>query len=79
MTAGTASCLRCGGTNLVPAHLQHTSAFCVDHTAHHGVLHVGLKASLCQDCGHVEFWVPDPHILAAPPQKRDVVLQEEDF
>ena len=74
------SCLRCGGANLVAAHVERPLAFCVDHAAHHGVLHIGLRASLCPDCGHVEFWVPDPaQILGQNRVKADSVIQEEDF
>ncbi len=79
MTTETA-CLRCGGAHLVPAHVERPIAFCLDHAAHHGVLHLGLKAALCPDCGHVEFWVPDAaQILGQHSAKADTVIQEEDF
>ena len=71
-------CLRCGGSDLLPAHLEHPIAFCVDHATHHGRVHLSLKARLCRDCGHVEFWMPDPSQIA----RRDApaaAIQEEDF
>ena len=79
MPAETA-CLRCGGARLISAHLERPIAFCVDHAAHHGVLHLGIRAQLCEDCGHVELSVPDPSQIVRPPQAAgDTVLQEEDF
>ena len=77
MTARTI-CLRCGGARLIPAHLEQATALCVDHAAHHGVLRVGLKASLCEECGHVELWLPDPHVLGAAQHARSDVRQEAD-
>ncbi|MBV9851164.1 MAG: hypothetical protein JO250_15960 [Armatimonadetes bacterium] len=79
MSAETA-CLRCGGAQLISAHLEHPIAFCMDHETHHGVQHLGIKAALCQDCGHVEFFVPDPsQIVKRRESEGIVVLQEEDF
>ena len=74
------ACLRCGGNQTISAHLENPIAFCVDHDAHHGRLHLGLKASLCQDCGHVEFWVSDPTQIVAQREGAGAnTLQEEDF
>ena len=79
MTAETA-CLRCGGERLISAHLEHPLPFCVDHVAHHGVLHLGLKAAICEGCGHVEFFVSDPSQIVNPQEGAGtMVLQEEDF
>jgi hypothetical protein len=73
-------CLRCGSSHLVSAHLEHPMAFCVDHVTHHGRVHVSLKALLCQDCGHVEFWVPDStQLIGERPHAPTTMLQEEDF
>ena len=80
MTPETTACLRCGGTRLIAAQVQNPMAFCVDHDAHHGVLHLGLRASLCEDCGHVELWVPDPSQIVRQTDALDAgALQEEDF
>ena len=78
MTAETA-CLRCGGARLISAKLEHPLAFCVDHAAHHGTLRLGLKAFICEGCGHVEFFVSDPSQIVKPQNEADPVLQEEDF
>lgn len=78
MTARS-TCLRCGSAKLLPAHMEQPTAFCVDHAAHRGVLHVSLKASLCERCGHIEFWLPGPDVLSAPQNDPPAVLQEEDF
>ena len=73
-------CLRCGGTQTISAHLENPIAFCVDHDVHHGRLHLGLKAMLCQDCGHVEFWVSDPAQIVEQREGAGInTLQEEDF
>ena len=73
-------CLRCGGANLVAAHVERPMAFCMGHAAHHGVLHLGLKASLCPACGHVEFSMPDPAQILGPQEaEADTIIQEEDF
>ncbi len=73
-------CLRCQSGQLMSAHLEHPMAFCVDHVTHHGRMHLSLKALLCQECGHVEFWVPDaPQLLGQRQQAPDTALQEEDF
>lgn len=73
-------CLRCGGQALIAAHLENPIAFCVDHDAHHGRLHLGLKALLCETCGHVEFWVSDPSQIVSQRKTGEAsVLQEEDF
>ncbi len=73
-------CLRCGGSQLIHAHLQHPLAFCLDHAAHHGVVQVGLKALLCEDCGHVEFVARDPsQIVGQQGVGKAGVIQEEDF
>ena len=76
---GHTHCLRCGSTKLVAAHMEQPTALCVDHSAHHGVLRVGLKAALCEHCGHVEFWLPDPQILTPEREHQAAILQEEDF
>ena len=73
-------CLRCGSAQLIPAHLEQQLAFCVDHDAHHGVRHLGLKVLICQDCGHIEFLVRNPaDALAQPHRDPSPVIQEEDF
>lgn len=81
MTAEKASaekvCLRCGGDKLISAHLEHPIAFCVDHVTHHGRVHLSLRALLCQGCGHVEFWMPDPPQLVGAAETAKI--QEEDF
>ena len=78
--AEESSCRRCGSARAVSAHLEHPLALCVDHASHHGVLHVGLRVILCQDCGHVEFEARDPAQLVRPRADAGAtVLQEEDF
>ncbi len=73
-------CLRCGGDKLMSAHLEHPIAFCVDHVTHHGRVHLSLKALLCQGCGHVEFWMPDPSQIARQREAAGTAtIQEEDF
>ncbi len=64
--SGEKACLRCGGSNLMSAYLEHPIAFCLDHVPHHGRVHLTLKALLCPECGHVEFWMPDPLQIARP-------------
>ncbi len=79
MSAGT-NCLRCGGTRMISAQSEQPTGFCLDHHGHHGVLRVCLKAALCRDCGHVEFWAPDPGKLSEGRDASDThTLQEEDF
>ncbi len=79
MTTETA-CLRCGGARLIAAHLEQPIAFCVDHARHHGVLHLGMKAVICEDCGHVELSVRDPsQIVKQQEAAGDMAIQEEDF
>jgi hypothetical protein len=72
-------CLRCGGSRLIHAHLEHPLAFCLDHATHHGVVTVGLKAALCEDCGHVEFLARDPSKIVGHQTTDKDALQEEDF
>ncbi len=72
----------CGAAaaELIAAHLENPIAFCVDHDAHHGRLHLGLKAMLCQDCGHVEFQVSDPSQIVEERRESETRgIQEEDF
>ncbi len=77
---GEKVCLRCGSDNLMSAQLEHPIAFCVDHVTHHGRVHLSLKARLCQECGHVEFWMPDPPQLVGRHQPAETSkIQEEDF
>ena len=71
------ACLRCGGVRLMSAQLEHPIAFCLDHVTHHGRVHLSLKALLCQDCGHVEFWSPDPAQVVR--EQEATTIQEEDF
>ena len=71
------TCLRCGGARLMSAQLEHPIAFCLDHVTHHGRVHLSLKALLCRDCGHVEFWSHDPSQVVR--EHEEAKLQEEDF
>ena len=74
------ACLRCGGGHLMSAQLEHPIAFCMDHVTHHGRVHLSLKALLCQECGHVEFWMPDPSQIARQREAAETTrIQEEDF
>lgn len=62
-----AFCPRCGSRRIIPAHLEHSTGFCVDARPDGEPVHIGLRAGVCQHCGHVEFWVPDPgHLLDDP-------------
>jgi hypothetical protein len=72
-------CLRCGGSRLIHAHLEHPLAFCLDHMTHHGVVAVGMKAAICEDCGHVEFLARDPSRIVGYQEAHKDSLQEEDF
>ena len=76
-TAAEKACLRCGGGHLLSAQMEHPTAFCMDHAAHHGRVHLSLKALLCQDCGHIEFWTPNPSRIVR--QREATTIQEEDF
>lgn len=74
-------CARCGSKTLVSARLEQPLACCIeDQATHHGALHLGLKATLCAECSHVDLWVANPSQIAEP---RDTdnghVIQEEDF
>lgn len=71
------ACLRCGGGHLLAAQRENPITFCLDHAAHHGRVHLSLKALLCQDCGHVEFWAPDPPRIVR--EREAAAIQEEDF
>jgi hypothetical protein len=62
MSAG-AFCLRCGSRRMIPAHLENSTGFCVDGHSQSAAINIGLRAGVCQHCGHVEFWVPDPSHL----------------
>ena len=78
--AASKECMRCGGTNLVPARLEQNMTFHVDDETHHSLCRVGMKALLCQDCGYAEFWVMDPsHALACNEPEPVSAIQEEDF
>ncbi len=80
LTAAEKVCLRCGGGKMMSAQLEHPIAFCVDHVTHHGRVHLSLKALLCEECGHVEFWMPDPSQLVGRRQPTETTkIQEEDF
>ena len=73
-------CLRCGSGGLMSAQLEHPLAFCMDHVTHHGRVHLSLKALLCQECGHVEFWMPDPSQFVREHEAAEATkIQEEDF
>lgn len=74
-------CLRCGGSALVSARLEHPIACCIeDQACHQGALHLGLKAALCRNCGHVELCVANPAQIAEPHDANEAhILQEEDF
>ena len=73
-------CLRCGGSRLISAHQQNPMAFFIDHDTRHGMIHLALKALVCQDCGHVEFWTPDPsQIVGQQEIVESNAIQEEDF
>jgi len=76
-TGAERACLRCGGARLMSAQLEHPIAFCLDHVTHHGRVHLSLKALLCQDCGHVEFWSPGPSQVVR--EGEATKIQEEDF
>ncbi len=79
MSAPT-QCLRCGGANLISAQLEHGLSFCLDCDTHHGVRRVGLRAVICEDCGHVEFWAKDPTRVLRPDRAdHNRIVQEEDF
>jgi len=79
-TAVGKACLRCGGRHLMSAQLEHPIAFCMDHVTHHGRVRLSLKALLCQQCGHVEFWMPDPSQIGGQHEAAEATrIQEEDF
>jgi hypothetical protein len=79
-TTSTTTCARCGGTSLIPARLEQSMTFHVDDETRHAVCRVGMRAVLCQDCGHAEFWVMDPaRALPCQPTEEEAALQEEDF
>ena len=71
------TCLRCGGGRLLSAQLEHPLAFCMDHVTRHGRVHLCMKALLCQECGHIEFWSLEPPLIVEEHEAARV--QEEDF
>ena len=71
-------CVRCGGTRLVSARLEEGMHFYVDQESGHGLHRFAMRANLCPDCGHTEFWVQNPaQILVLGEEEH--LLQEEDF
>ena len=79
-TAAEKACLRCGSGHLMSAQLENPIAFCLDHVTRHGRVHLSLKALLCEECGHVEMWMPDPSQITQQHKEAEATrIQEEDF
>ena len=74
------ACLRCESQNVTPASLASPLAFCLEHSEQRGVRSLGVKATLCQDCGHIEFWVAGSLKHWEHPAHRETgTVQVEDF
>ena len=75
---GGKHCVRCGGTSLVEARLEHGMTLFFNDETHHSTCNVPMRANLCQECGYAEFFVIDP-ARTLPCEDDERMIQEEDF